>query len=351
MKTIQVRASKAYNVLIGNNLLENAGYTIKEVTGTGKIAVITDDVVDSLFSDKLISSLNYSGFEVFKKVFKNGEAIKTPENAFNIVNFLSENLFTRSDTIIALGGGTVGDLAGFAASIYLRGIKVVQIPTTLLAAVDSSVGGKTAVNLNTGKNLAGSFYQPDLVVCDIDTLSTLPEHIFYDGCAEVIKYGVIKSKALFEKLVSGIKDNLEDIISECVSIKRDIVEKDEQDKGLRQLLNFGHTTAHAIERKTDFSISHGRAVAIGMVSAAKYAYKNGFCKKNAYEQITSLIKQYYLPFETDLSVKELFETALSDKKRDKNRIALILPERIGKAVIKTITTEELYDFFKLGLGD
>ena len=223
MITVTVHASKEYDVLIGPKLLEQSGERALQLFKAGKTAVITDDKVDTLYAKTLCDSLEKSGFYVCKKVFPNGEKIKTPENAIEIVDFLAENRFTRSDVVFALGGGTVGDLSGFAASIYLRGIKLVQVPTTLLAAVDSSVGGKTAVNLKAGKNLAGSFYQPDLVLCDTNTLQSLPEGVFRDGCSEVIKYGVIKSRSLFDELKKDIKCNLEEIIGECVRIKSDIV--------------------------------------------------------------------------------------------------------------------------------
>ncbi|PKM63062.1 MAG: 3-dehydroquinate synthase [Firmicutes bacterium HGW-Firmicutes-21] len=351
MRKVNVCASKKYEVIIGKGLLGKAGEYAKAVVGTGKAAVITDDVVDSLYADILVASLENSGFTVVKMVLPNGEGIKTPENAFKIINFLAENRFTRSDTVFALGGGTVGDLAGFASSVFLRGIRLVQLPTTLLAAVDSSVGGKTAVNLPTGKNLAGSFYQPDLVLCDIDTLSSLPEGIFKDGCAEVIKYGVISSKTLFDTLKNGINNNLSDIIAECIQIKSDIVSLDEQDRGLRQLLNFGHTVGHAIERGTDFTVSHGGAVAVGMVIISKAAYKSGLCEKSVHDEIKELLTAYNLPVSTALTAELLLEHALSDKKREGGTISLVIPEYIGRAVTKKVSVDELESFIKSGLDN
>jgi 3-dehydroquinate synthase len=348
MKKVTVHASKTYEVLIASGIIGSAGEHAQKVVGIGKAAIITDDIVDKLYAEKLSESLEKSGFTVMKKVFPNGETVKTPENAFEIVNFLAENKFTRSDTVFALGGGTIGDLAGFAASVFLRGIRLVQLPTTLLAAVDSSVGGKTAVNLKAGKNLAGSFYQPDLVLCDTGTLSSLPDKIFNDGCAEVIKYGVIASSTLFEKLKKGIKNNLEDIIAECVRIKSDIVAVDEHDRGLRQLLNFGHTAAHAIERGTNFAVSHGEAVAIGMVIASNYAWQTGFCDKTVYDVVKSLVGMYHLPTTTDLTADELLTSALSDKKREGATISLVLPEYIGKAVTKKVNLDGLAEFLKIG---
>jgi 3-dehydroquinate synthase len=216
--------------------------------------------------------------------------------------------------------------------------------------VDSSVGGKTAVNLKAGKNLAGSFYQPDLVICDINTLASLPEAIFNSGCAEVIKYGVIASDTLFEKLKGGIKNDLERIIAECVRIKSEIVAVDEQDRGLRQLLNFGHTAAHAIERGTDFAVPHGDAVAIGMVIAAKYAYQTGFCDKKVYDEVKRMVEKYHLPSETNLTAEALLKSALSDKKREGASISLVLPEYIGRAVTKKVDLNGLAEFLKIGTG-
>ncbi len=351
MKTVNICASKNYDVLIGTGLLSRAGDYIRSVAGAGKAVIITDDIVGPLYADLLSDSLEKNGFSVIKTVLQNGETVKTPENALKIVNLLAENRFTRSDTVFALGGGTIGDLAGFAASVFLRGIRLVQLPTTLLAAVDSSVGGKTAVNLKAGKNLMGSFYQPDLVACDTDTLSTLPDKIFNDGCAEVIKYGVIANSSLFDRIKEGVKERLEDIIADCVSIKGDIVMRDERESGLRQMLNFGHTAAHAIERCSDFAISHGEAVAVGMIIASRASYKYGLCDISVCNDLVSLLKQYKLPLTTELSSSQLLEAALSDKKRTGDTISLVLPERIGKAIIKKVSVSELCDFFRLGLDE
>ena len=224
-----------------------------------------------------------------------------------------------------------------------------QLPTTLLAAVDSSVGGKTAVNLAAGKNLAGSFYQPDLVLCDTDTLSSLPESVFRDGCAEVIKYGVIASGELFAAVDEGIKNNLEQIITECVGIKSDIVSKDERDRGLRQLLNFGHTAGHAIERCSDYAVSHGEAVAIGMVIVSRAAYKSSLCDESVYIRIKDMLIKYRLPVTSPYSTEQLLESALSDKKREGGSISLVIPEYIGKAVTKKLSVDELGAFLALGL--
>jgi 3-dehydroquinate synthase len=221
---------------------------------------------------------------------EHGEKSKNSVTYINLLNFLAENHITRTDALLALGGGVVGDLTGFAAATFLRGIKFIQCPTTLLAMVDSSVGGKTAIDLECGKNLAGAFYQPSVVICDITTLDTLSEKIFYDGCAEVIKYGVIASEELFEICRDGFKDNIEEIIYRCVSIKRDIVMEDEFDTGMRQLLNFGHTIGHGIEACSKYYITHGTAVAIGMVLITKAAVKMNMCNEEVLVRLEKLIE-------------------------------------------------------------
>ena len=212
MKTVKVNASKSYNVIIGDGLLDSLGEYTRKAVGECKLCIVTDDKVDALYSECAERSLRSSGYETEKFVIKNGEASKNTTSLIALLEFLAENRFTRSDCIVALGGGVVGDLAGFAAGVYLRGIRFIQAPTTLLAAVDSSVGGKTAVDLEAGKNLAGVFHQPSLVLCDTRTLDTLDESIFADGCAEVIKYSIINDREMFCRLQSGIRENVEEVI-------------------------------------------------------------------------------------------------------------------------------------------
>ena len=255
--------------------------------GVSNCAVITDSNVDKLYSNILISSLEKSGYKVSKFVFDAGEQSKNANTFVDILEFLANSGLTRSDCVFALGGGVVGDIAGFAASVYLRGIKFVQIPTTLLAAVDSSVGGKTAVNLPAGKNLVGAFHQPSLVLCDLDTLDTLPESVFQDGCAEVIKYGVIYDAGLFSHLAeNGLAFEREYVISRCVELKRNVVEQDEFDTGARQMLNYGHTIGHGIEAQSGFSVTHGQAVAIGMAIVSRASH----CPDN--DRIVGILKKF-----------------------------------------------------------
>jgi 3-dehydroquinate synthase len=257
---------------------------------------------------------------------------------------------TRSDVLVALGGGVTGDMAGFAAATYLRGIKFAQIPTTLLAMVDSSVGGKTAVDLPGGKNQVGAFYQPDIVLCDYSTLQTLPEEFFIDGCAEVIKHGIILSEELFNLLKEPIRPQLEDIIARNVTIKSNIVMQDEKDTGIRQILNFGHTIGHGIEKHSGYRVSHGKAVAIGMVVASRGAYRMGLCSEECHLEIVDMVRRYGLPDKTDLTPEQLIEAAFFDKKRNGKNISLIVPEKIGKCVIKSFSMEEMAEFIKLAVS-
>lgn len=349
MKTIRVDASKKYNVMIGNGLLDSVGEICKEKIGVSRGVVITDSNVDKLYSNRLISSLSGAGYEITKFVFEAGEQSKNTDTFIEILEFLASASLTRSDCIFALGGGVVGDISGFAAAVYLRGIRFVQIPTTLLAAVDSSVGGKTGIDLKSGKNLAGAFHQPSLVVCDPLLLDTLTPEIFADGCAEVIKYGVINDRALFNKLKEGIRENIEEIIAACVQNKSNIVKADEFDTGMRQLLNLGHTVGHSIEKLSNFSISHGSAVAIGMVIVTRAAVAHGLCDVTALDELIDLVKKTKLPTKCSFSASEIASVALSDKKRQRNTINLIVPYAIGDTRLFPISVDHLEAFISKGL--
>lgn len=349
MKTVKVNASKSYDILIENGILTLAGKHIKETLGGAKACILTDDTVDALYSKTLEESLSAEGIEFIKFVIPHGESSKSATSLISLLEFLAENRITRSDILIALGGGVVGDLCGFAAGVYLRGIRFVQIPTTLLAAVDSSVGGKTAINLEAGKNLAGVFHQPSLVLCDPKTLDTLPKEIFSDGCAEVIKYGIINDKEFFDFLKSGIKENIEEVIARCAENKANIVELDEFDLGVRQLLNLGHTIGHAIEIRSELSISHGSAVAIGTVIATKIAVSLGICPPCDLEEIIALLKKEGLPTSSTYTPAELASIASADKKRSGEMINLILPYGIGNCKPYSVTVSELENIFAKGI--
>ena len=349
MAKVTVNTAKPYDILIEKGLLDRAGDLIRQTAGGSAVCVVTDDTVDSLYGERLTASLENAGYRWEKFVIPHGEASKNADNFIKILNFLAEKQFTRTDVVAALGGGVVGDLAGFAAACYNRGMLFVQLPTTLLAAVDSSVGGKTAIDLDAGKNLAGAFYQPRLVLCDYATLDTLSDEIFRDGCAEVIKYAVIADWALFEQLKKPIKEQMEQVITRCVEIKRDVVIEDEFDTGLRQILNFGHTVGHAVEANSHFTISHGQGVAIGMAIEAKAAVKQGYCSESCAGAIIDLIRAYRLPTESPYDASTLCEKALSDKKRRGNTISLIIPRAIGKVDIVKTSVDKLQSFIRDGM--
>ncbi len=351
MKTVEVSTGSKYNIVIGDGLLKDSGRMIREVTSAKTAAIVTDSVVDGLYSDTVRKSLEANGFETVKFVFPNGEKSKNISTYSDMLEFMAENRLTRSDCIVALGGGVVGDMAGFCAATYLRGISFVQIPTTLLACVDSSVGGKTAIDLKAGKNLAGAFYQPKLVICDYSTLSTLTDEIFADGMAETIKYGALFDGDFLNFLnESNARENLEYIIEKCVTFKRDIVNVDETDRGVRGLLNFGHTIGHSIEKCSNFAVSHGSAVAIGMVLMSRGAYKSGITKADITEFLVSLLKKYNLPVSTDFSAEELFDVTLSDKKRSGDDITLVIPSEFGKCELYKTQINSLKDIIEKGLN-
>ena len=349
MKKVTVNASLKYDVVIDKGIIDRAGEESAKVINPCLAAILTDSNVAPLYAERLEKSLETAGFTTLRFTVAAGEESKNAENLLSLLNFLSEHNFTRSDCIFALGGGVVGDLGGFAAAIYLRGISFIQIPTTLLAMVDSSVGGKTAIDLPTGKNLVGAFYQPSLVLCDYSALSTLPPSIFADGCAEVIKYGIINDKALFEKLSNPIMDQIEYVIESCVKNKRDIVNADERDVGVRQLLNLGHTAAHSIEKLSHFQISHGSAVAIGTAIITRAASALALCPEVDCKRVISLLLHYGLPTESPYDARDLAHAALSDKKRSGDRINLIVPFGIGDSRIYEIGVDSVEYFFAKGL--
>ena len=344
MEIIKVNASKEYEVVIGGGILSTLGERCLSLFGKSRAVIVTDSNVAPLWLGKVKVSFEGAGIDTVEFIFPAGEDSKSKETLFEFLEFAAKNRITRNDFAVALGGGVTGDMTGLAASLYLRGIPFVQVPTTLLAAVDSSVGGKTAVNLAAGKNLVGAFYQPSLVLCDTDTLSTLPASEFANGMAEVIKYGVIFDKDLFDKVQGGdVKSDIEKIIARCVELKRDVVAKDEFDNGERQLLNFGHTMAHSIEKCSDFEIAHGSAVAIGMVISANASAKLGWSAEDCTEAIIEANKNNGLPIECDFTATDLADAALSDKKRTGGTINFVVPEVMGRCVLKKIPVETLYE--------
>lgn len=350
MEKVRVTASKEYNVHIGSGFLDNVGEMMASIKRPCRAVIVSDDNVYSLYGEKVKSSLEKSGFTVFEYTVPHGENSKSVENFINIQEYCAENNITRTDLFVALGGGVVGDLTGFVASTYLRGVDFVQIPTTVLSMVDSSVGGKTAINLNAGKNLCGAFHQPIAVFADCETLGTLPDEIFNEGCAEIIKYGMILDGEFLSFLKDNdIKENVEYVIKRCVEIKRDIVNRDEFEKGERKLLNFGHTLGHAIEKCSNLTISHGNAVAIGMVIATKGAFELGLSYDDYSDVLLPILKKNKLPTTCNFSADELYKVTLTDKKRSRDVISLIVPEEYGLCKIHKISVEQLKDFIEAGL--
>ena len=351
MKVITVEASKTYDVIVDRGLMDRAGEYVRNLLPRARrAAVISDDNVAPLYLERLSRSLEQSDFEVLSYVFPHGETSKNGENFLKILSFLAAGQVTRSDVVIALGGGVVGDISGFAAASFLRGVSYVQIPTSLLAMVDSSVGGKTAIDLPEGKNLAGAFCQPEVVLCDLDTLDTLMPEFFIDGSAEVIKYGVLEDELLFSHLMEkGLNFEKEYVISRCVEIKRDYVCEDEFDTGVRRKLNLGHTVGHAVENCSHYLVSHGRAVAIGLAIIARACARRGLCDEKCRDDILRGLKALSLPTETSFSSAELLQPMLSDKKRTGATVSLIIPRIVGRCDILPIPVEELENFVKSGL--
>lgn len=347
MKNIRIGTSRPYDVHIERGSLKKSGELISAVLNSKKTVIITDDTVDKLYSDTLRESLEKSGisFDIF--VFPHGEQSKNIKTLSSIYDCLCDNGITRSDFLIALGGGVVGDITGFAAATFLRGIEFVQIPTTLLAQVDSSVGGKTAIDITGGKNLVGAFKQPALVICDSDTLTTLPEDELGCGMAEVIKYGMIRDENLFEICenhnIGNIHEVMDEIVSTCVDIKRQVVENDEFDRGERMLLNFGHTLGHAVEGWHNYTnYTHGMGVAAGMCMITRR-----FCDEKLAEKLEKCVEAYKLPISTEAPMSELLPFCAMDKKCESSSISYIVCPEIGKGEIRKTSTAE---FFRLMEG-
>ncbi len=341
MKSLHVNlGSNSYDILIGFDLINNTSEYIKDLFNGKKILIITDENLEKLYSKQLKDNLESSNYEVDIFSFLPGEEQKNLKTSSEAYQKLVEMKFSRSDLIIALGGGVVGDLAGFVASTYLRGVKFVQIPTSLLAQVDSSVGGKVAVDLPQGKNLVGSFYQPKLVIIDCQLLKTLPIRYFNDGLGEVIKYSLIRDKNLFEKLVNfkntnELFENIDEIIYICCNIKREVVENDQFDTGERMVLNFGHTLGHAIEKVYGFNeVSHGEGVCIGMNLITEISENLGLTELGTKNKIENILKKYNLPYQINLKAKKDIMNAINvDKKNLDGNLNLILLKDVGTSFI------------------
>ncbi len=349
MRKITVNASETYDVVIGGGLAKKLGeYANSEGLGK-KAVVVSDSNVAPLYANGAMQALENAGYEVYLYVFKSGEQSKCGKTYFDIMNFLAEKRISRTDTLYALGGGVTGDLTGFCAATYMRGVNYVQLPTSLLAAVDSSVGGKTAIDLDGGKNLCGAFYQPRFVLCDTKMISTLPEKYFSDGCAEIIKYAFIKDKELCNTIKSGIKNNIEDVIARCVRIKADIVKNDEHEHGERRLLNFGHTVGHAAETLSHFEMGHGEGVAVGMYTVTNALEKMKAAKSGITSELLELLKMYSLPHKAPFSAEEIFQKTAADKKCENDGIYLVTVGEIGHGRYEKIPMSRLKEIIEMGL--
>ncbi len=351
MPTVNVPLGKrSYDIEIGTSL-DLAGERLKDLGLGRKMALVTNPTVKKLHGQRLIDSLKAAGFLVMSIEIPDGEQFKNLDWANAIYTALLTNSFDRKSALVALGGGVIGDLTGFAAATFMRGVPFIQVPTTLLAMVDSSVGGKTGVNHAMGKNMIGAFYQPRKVLMDLSVLKTLPKEELLAGMAEVIKYGVIRDQAFFEYLethreaVLGLDAGaLAGIIARSCEIKADVVSKDEREAGLRAILNFGHTVGHAIETAENYTMRHGEAVAIGMVYAARLARDSGLCSPSVPDRIEKLIRAYGLPADLSAlkrkpSVTGLMDTMQVDKKAEAGKVRFILPKAIGEVVISTDWSE------------
>jgi 3-dehydroquinate synthase len=336
--------SRNYPVCVGENILQNIGESFSETTD--RVFVVTDDAVPKIYLDSLASGLGNSGIETIAKVLPSGEDIKSLSTAEELYNFLLEHHGTRSDLILALGGGVIGDLAGFVASTYKRGMGLIQAPTTLLAQVDSALGGKTGVNMPDGKNLVGTFYQPHAVVADVSVLESLPEDDFASGLGEVVKYGAIMDKELLEILIDNRNEILRRdpeilsrVVERCLRNKARIVEEDErEEERKREVLNFGHTIGHAIETCSMHKVPHGQAVAIGMVEEARFAVREGFLDDQSLQSLISILLMFGLPtsIPADVNVKEFEDVILQDKKMRQGQLLLPILIELGRTELKTV---------------
>lgn len=341
--TVTVPGAKPhrYPIIVQPGLFSSCGEILKKLTPARRVAVVTDSNVAPLHLQPVLNALTAAGFTPFSYAFKAGEPQKTLETVQGILQFFCENRLTRQDLAIALGGGVCGDLTGFAAAIYLRGIHFVQLPTTLLAQVDSSVGGKTGCDLPFGKNLCGAFHLPLAVLADTSALNTLPQHFWQDGLAEVIKAGAILKPGLFSLLeqhrLESLKAVLPEVLREAIGMKVEVTERDFTEQGDRILLNFGHTLGHAIEKYQNFNgLSHGQAVAVGMALITRATEAAGYTALGTYRRLCGCLTRYGLPLQTDIAAADLCEISKSDKKAVAGGVRLVYLKNIGSAaVLKT----------------
>lgn len=354
MKKIHVALGEhAYDIEIENGLLDSVGPKAAALLPKARMAaVISDTNVAPLYSDRLCRSLEKAGFKTALITIEAGEQSKNMTVLSDVLEQLAQSGMTRSDVLLTLGGGVVGDLGGFAAASFMRGIAFIQVPTSLLAQIDSSVGGKVAVDLRAGKNLAGAFYQPKAVFIDTALLATLPVRFLHDGLAEAVKYGCIKDAVLFEQIASYADDaellaDIDSVVASCCTIKARIVEQDEFDTGLRMLLNFGHTLGHAVEQHFGYStFTHGEGVAIGMYQLTSRTESLGLTEAGTAAKLKSVLEKYGLPIEAGVPKAVLMSTMAKDKKKQGSSITLIVLEALGKGILKKISWRELPEYLE-----
>lgn len=348
MKTIQVKTSREYDVLLGQGLIADLPRLVEPFCRGRKIGIITDDIVDSLYAFAVAEKLKDHGYTIDKYVIPHGESSKNITTLSGILEYFASCHFTRKDIFISIGGGVIGDITGLAAALYMRGIQFVQVPTTLLSMVDASVGGKTAVDLKAGKNLIGAFWQPSLVVADTRVIAELPEDIFAEGMAEVIKSDLIANAGIVEMIKQGtVKENIDRMVASCIEMKRDVVEQDEYEtKSLRKVLNMGHTVAHAIEKLSGYQVSHGIAVATGLVWEACIATHLGLCSEVLMAEIREAVDAYQLYYDVPFTVDAMVDAMKSDKKNDGSNVDFVFPMRFGKWEERKLSQLELVNIIE-----
>ncbi len=346
MKKFTISASSSYDVITGFDIIKDTGKYISRVLKPCKLSIITDSTVNSLYSQVVLTSLMENGFQTSKIVFPSGERSKNLTTYTNIVEALADEGITRSDAIVALGGGTVGDVAGFAAATYMRGIKYVQIPTTYEAACDAACGGETGLNLLRAKSMVGAFWQPSLVICDYKLFESLPRIRVMEGAAEAVKFAAISEPSLADHILKG---DYEYVVERCISIKKSLIEADELCYGLRQLLDFGHTVGQAVEKLSSYNMSHGHAVAIGMVAESKAAFNFGLTENDISGELSGILKQLGFDTACPCTADDIYELAVLDKKVFHDQVSVIVPKRFGKCCLHKISVSSLKSYIREGL--
>ena len=349
-------SSRAYDVVVGAGVLDATGRIAREAAGGERCCVVTDSNVEALYAARVERSLAEAGYDVAERLaFPAGERSKTISTLGELLEGLARRELTRSDVVIALGGGVTGDMAGLAAALYLRGVRVVQVPTSLLAMVDSSVGGKTAVDLSAGKNLVGAFWQPSAVVADVRCLETIDHRLFTDSCGEVVKHAVLADGALLDELTAvplNARDvdeaRLVDVVARNVAIKRNVVSADERESGVRQTLNLGHTIGHAIEAASEFTLGHGSCVAAGLCMIARASERLGWCSGETRERIERCVIAHGLPTGCELPTEMLMHYMAHDKKRRGDGVNVIVPVEVGRCEVRRVSLDDLRQIVELG---